>query len=72
MLRCILICVFYMLLKGFIQPFFSIQLKCCTLPVSISLSRLIMVLQMMVLSETVVILVIHKACDTEVKLPLIE
>ena len=31
-----------------------------------------MVLQMMVLSETVVILVDHKAWDTEVKLPLIQ
>ena len=30
-----------------------------------------MVLQMIVLSEAVVVLVIHKACDTEVKLPLI-
>ena len=52
--------------------FFSIQLQYCTLPVLISFSRLIMVLQMMVLSETVVILVIHKAWDTEVKLPLIQ
>ena len=31
-----------------------------------------MVLQMMVLSETVVISVDHKARDTEVKLPLIQ
>ena len=31
-----------------------------------------MVLQMIVLSETVVILVIHKAWDTEVKLRLIQ
>ena len=31
-----------------------------------------MVLQMMVLSETVVVLLIQKACDTEVKLPLIK
>ena len=55
-----------------IQHFLSIQLKYCTLPVSISLRRLIMVLQMMALNETVVILVNHKACDTEVKLPLIQ
>ena len=41
--------------------FFSIQLQYCTLPFLISFSRLIMVLQMMVLSETVVILVDHKA-----------
>ena len=27
---------------------------------------------MMVLSETVAVLVIHKACDTEVKLPLLQ
>ena len=51
---------------------FSIQLQYCTLPFLISFSRLIMVLQMMVLSETMVVLVIHKACDTEVKLPLIQ
>ena len=69
MLRCILICVLFMLL---IQLFFSIQLKYCTLCVAISLSRLIMVLQMMVLSETVVVLAIHKACDTEETLPLIQ
>ena len=43
-----------------------------TAPVSISFSRLIMVLQMMLLSETVVILKNHKAWDTEVKLPLIQ
>ena len=52
--------------------FFSIQLQYCTLPFLISSSRLITVLQMMVLSETVVALVINKACDTEVKLPLIQ
>ena len=34
----------------------------CTLPFLISLSRLIMVLQMTVLSETVFVLVIHRAC----------
>ena len=50
----------------------NIQLQYCTLPFLISFSRLIMVLQMMVLSETVVVLPIHKACDTEVKLPLIQ
>ena len=50
----------------------SIQLQYCSLPFLISFSRLIMVLQMMVLSETVVILVDHKARDTEVKLPLIQ
>ena len=54
------------------SAFFSIQLQYCTLHVLISFSRLIMVLQMMVLSETVVILVDHKARDTEVKLPLIQ
>ena len=54
------------------SAFFSIQLQYCTLHVLISFSRLIMVLQMMVLSETVVILVDHKAWDTEVKLPLIQ
>ena len=52
--------------------FFSIQLQYCTLPFLISFSRLIMVLQMMVLSETVVVLDIHKACDAKVKLPLIQ
>ena len=71
MLRFILICVLYMLPIGFIQ-LFSILLQYCTLAFLISFSRLIMVLQMMVLSETVVVLVILKACDTEVKLPLIQ
>ena len=48
----------------------SIQLQYCSLPFLISFSRLlIIVLQIMVLSETVVVLVIHKAC--QVKLPLI-
>ena len=51
---------------------FSIQLQYCTLHVLISFSRLIMVLQMMVSSKTVVILVDHKARDTEVNLPLIQ
>ena len=51
---------------------FSIQLQYCTLPFLILLSRLIMVLQMIVLSEAVVVLVILKACDTEVKLPFIQ
>ena len=37
------------------SAFFSIQLQYSTLPAMISLSRLIMVLQMMVVSETVVI-----------------
>ena len=42
---------------------FSIQLQYCSLPFLISFSRLlIIVLQIMVLSETVVVLVIHKAC----------
>ena len=31
-----------------------------------------MVLQVMALSETVVVLLIHQACDTDVKLPLIQ
>ena len=52
--------------------FFSIQPKYCTLRVAISLSRFIMVLQMMVLSETVVVLAIHKACDTEETPPSIQ
>ena len=54
------------------STFPSIQLQYRTLPVLISLSRLIMVWQMMVLSETAVILVDHKAWDTELKLPLIQ
>ena len=41
---------------------FSTQLQYCTLPFLISLSRLIMVLQMIVLSETVFVSVIHQAC----------
>ena len=47
------------------SAFFSIQPQYCTLHVLISFSRLIMVLQMMVLSETAVILVDHRAQDTE-------
>ena len=71
MLRCLLICVLYAA-NWLYLAFFSIQLQYHTLPFLILFSRLIMVLQMMVLSETVVVLVIHKACDTEVKLPLIQ
>ena len=37
------------------SAFYSIQLQYSTLPAMISFSRLIMVLQMMVVSETVVI-----------------
>ena len=51
---------------------FSIQLQYCTLTFLISFSKLITVLRMMVLSETVVVLVIHKAFETEVKFPLIQ
>mgnify|MGYP001799808648 CR=1 FL=1 len=52
--------------------FFSIQLQYYTLPFLLSFSRIITVLWMMVLSETVVVLVIHKACEAEVKFPLIQ
>mgnify|MGYP001796244879 CR=1 FL=1 len=61
MLKCILICVLNNAAHWVYLAFFSIQLQYCTLPFLISFSRLIMVLQMMVLSETVVILVDHKA-----------
>ena len=54
------------------SAFFSIQLKYCTLAFLILFSRLITVLQLMVWNETVVVLVILKACGTEVKLPLIQ
>ena len=54
------------------SAFLSVQLQYCTLHVLLSFSRLIMVLRMMVLSETVVISVNHMARDTEVKLPLIQ
>ena len=54
------------------SAFLSLELQYCTLHVLLPFSRLIMVLQMMVLSETVVISVDHKARDTEVKLPLIQ
>ena len=55
------------------SAFFSIQLQYCTLHVLISFSRLIMVLKMLVLSETVVILVDHNmARDSGVKLRLIQ
>ena len=65
------ICAVYATLRLY-SALFSIQLQYCTVPVLISFSRIIMVLQMIVLSETVVILVIHKPWDTEVKLCLIQ
>ena len=62
MLRCILICVLYMLLAGFIPPFLASSFNTAPyMSLYHSFNRLIMVLQMMVLSETVVISVDHKA-----------
>ena len=59
MLICILIFVLHIdAAHRLYSAFFNIQLQYCTMPDLISFSRLIMVLQ---LSETVVILVIHKA-----------